>query len=1128
MLTYRVGSAGGVSGARAMAAHLAEPTLPPEMAQMAAYYACTPGASTMPPEAFTVTVPRVREDLDPGLARLLGIDPRKPPDADGIAHLLAGHRVDGTPIPGRTARPAMVSLAEETGLLADRLPTAEEVERVLAGRHAASGEALLAERVGTLRARTLRLFGATETTAAGEVLDALAQGRRADGAPLRPTAYRDAVTASRVAVGYVDLCFSADKSLSIATLLAPTAAERAALHAVHRDAVAETMKAIEAVLGQARRGKGGRGGTEAGCLAWMAFDHFTSRPTVEIPDRDAATGEGFSHLAVVRAAGTPQIHTHVCVPAVVLTPSGHVGAPDLAELRGLHTWGALYQAHVATGLRRLGIAVDLDPDTGAARVRAVPEAVRAAFSRRTAQGEAAARAYATAQGLDWDSLDARRRVGLLKAGVQGDPRAAKTDDVADLKAWHREAEALGWKPAGVSNLDAPIPLPSRAERLEIARAAGVPFLERGFLGEAVLDGSAARIAAARGLVASGVEDASEIDDVTTALVAGGVQDAGAHAPVIVREVRGPRGRPETRLTTAVHVKRETRLVYLAREASADRSGALTVEEVEAAAAASGLDFTGVHGAAQAAAMTAIGTAASGRVSVLLGAAGSGKTSLLRPLVSAWTARGRRVHGTAVAWRQASALADAGIPEARCVAVAALLARARSGTLQLDRDDVILLDELSLTSARDALELLELRESSGCTLVAIGDPLQGQSVEAGGVVGLLSRALGGAVAEVTTTVRQRAERERELAGLARAGRAADVIDALREDGRARLAPGTQTDAANGAAELWWERVQAVGEASVLMLAPTQADARAVAEAMRRRRQAEGRRGPEVAELDAVDQAGAEYRLPVAIGDRVRLYRRTYGRGAGRGALGVNGSILEVRAVEAAGLVLRSGSGREALVPWQALRDRETGRILIGQGDCLTVDSAQGATSDADCCLALPKGSEGMDAGRFYVAMSRHRGLSWIVLGEGAERRAVAGRRPLGDARPIRPADLWSHAAVAFSRRPASETALDLMERAHVARRAAENVFRLGLARIETRQARGEAPTILPAQARRRVLARALVPLERRVRARVQMIAELAAQAATMAASIRRGTEVERARRTPGITRRPGRGAPAPRF
>lgn len=1126
MLTYRVGSAGGLSGARAMAAHLAEPTLPPEMAAVAAYYACTPGASGAALETFTATVPRVREDLDPALAQLLGLDPRRPPDADGIAHLLAGHRADGAPIPGRAARPSMVALAEETGLPTDRLPTAEEVERVLAGRHAATDEALPTTRVSAVRARALRLFGAAETTPAGTVVEALAQGRRADGAPLRLTAYRDAVTAARASVGFVDLCFSADKSLSVAALLAPTAAERAALHAVHRRAVAETMTTIEAVLGRARRGKGGRGGSEAGCLAWLAFDHWTSRPTTEIADRDPDTGEAFSRLATIRAAGTPQVHTHVCVPAVVLTPAGHVGAPDLAELRGrLHEWGALYQANIATGLRRLGVAVDLDPDTGAARVRAVPEAVRAVFSRRTAQGEAAARDYAKRQGLDWDSLDASRRVGLLKRGVQGDPRGAKTDDVADVDAWRRDAEALGWRPAQVSNLDAPIPLPSRGERLEIARAAAAPFLERGFVGEAVLDGSAARIAAARGLVASGIEDASEIDDVTAALLVGGVEEAGAPVPVIVREVRGPRGKLETRLTTVAHVERETRLVELAREAAADRLGALTVEEVEAAAAASGLDFTGAHGAAQAEAMRVIGTA-SGRVAVLLGAAGSGKTASLTPLVSAWIARGRRVHGTAVAWRQATALADTGIPPDRCLAVAALLARVRSGALHLGRDDVVVLDEVSLTSARDALELLEVREASGCALVAIGDPLQGQSVEAGGVIGLLTRALDGTTAEITTTVRQRAEQERALAGLARAGRAADVIDTLRDEDRARLAPGTQADAAATAAALWWERAQAVGEDAVLMVAPTQADARLVADAMRRRRQAEGVRGPDIAELDAVDQAGAEYRLPVAIGDRVRLYRRTYGRGAGRGAVGVNGSVLEVRRLEAAGLVLRSGSGREALVPWQSLRDRETGRILIGQGDCGTIDAGQGRTEE-ECCLVLPRGSEGMDAARFYVAMSRHRSQSWVVLGEGAERRAVAARRPLGDARPIRAADLWGHAAQAFARRPQSETATELLARAVDARRGAEDAFRAGLLRMENRRARGEAPTVLPAQARHRILARALEPVGARVRARAQGLADFAARAAGLVAGLRRTADMERAGSVPSMARRRNRGSAPPR-
>lgn len=1017
-----------------MAEHLLEPTMPAEAAALAAYYACAPGAAGAGPEAFAGTVPRVREDLDPGLAQLLGLSPRRPPDEEAIAHILAGHRADGTPVPGQHT-----------------------------------------------------------------------QGRT---------------------VSFVDLCFSADKSVSLAALMAPTAAERALLHAVHREAVAATMATIKTVLGRARRGRGGRNGAEAGRIAWIAFDHMTSRPTTEIADQDPVTGETFTHLATVRVAGTPQVHTHVCVPSVVLTASGHVGGLDLAELRGrVREWGGLYQAHLATGLRRLGVEVGLDPKTGAARLAAVPEPVRAAFSRRTAQGEAAARAYAASQGLDWDSLPPRRRVGLLKQGTQGDPRAAKTDDLGDVASWRAQAAAVGWEPGSVINLDRPTPLPSRPERLAIARAAAEPVLAQAFTGEAVLDGSEARVAAARGLIASGVLAAEEIDDVAQALVSGGIPDGETRASVIAREVPGPRGETAIRLTTGAHVARENRLVTLARAAAADRSSALTVAEVEVGAAAAGLNLTGPHGEAQASAMRAVGTG--GRVGVLVGAAGAGKTALVSGLRAAWAAQGRTVIGTAVAWRQAQALTEAGIPEEQCIALAALLARARAGTLRLDRESVVVIDETSLASVRNALDLLELREAVGFTLIAIGDPHQGRSVEAGGTVQLLTRALGGAIAEVATTIRQRTARERDLANRVRAGQVTEVLDVLREEGRARLAPGTLAEATEAIADLWQERVAAVGEEAVLVLAPTRADCRAVGAAIRRRRQASAKLGPDLVTVEAIDQAGDIYEIPLAIGDRVRLYGKTYARGAGAGLLGVNGSVVEVRGVRTDGLVLRAAGGREGLVSWAALRDRETGRIRIGEGTVQSLAAGQGVTSE-EAILACPRGSEGVDLPQLYVGLTRHRSTSWIVLGEGAERRAVSAHRPLGDARPIRAADLWGHAAQVFAQRPRSELATELLERAHAARRAAEDTFRRGLARMEARAARGLAPTALPGRARRRRLALALGSLHEKVRTRAEMLAGIATQAATMAVHIRRVADVARASRTPGMTRRPGRGAPAPRF
>ncbi len=180
------------------------------------------------------------------------------------------------------------------------------------------------------------------------------------------------------------------------------------------------------------------------------------------------------------------------------------------------------------------------------------------------------------------------------------------------------------------------------------------------------------------------------------------------------------------------------------------------------------------------------------------------------------------------------------------------------------------------------------------------------------------------------------------------------------------------------------------------------------------------------LDATDQAGDAYDLPIAVGDRVRLYSRTHARGAGAGLLGLNGSVVEVRGIETDGLILRSEKGREGLVPWGTLRDPETGRIRLGPGDCRSLASAQGSTAE-ECIVAMPRGSAGVNAGAFYVAMTRHRSVSWLVLGEGAERRAVAARRSIGDATPIRATDLWKHAAATFTRRAESEGALDLLDR-----------------------------------------------------------------------------------------------------
>ena len=1090
MMTYRTGAAGAPSAAMAMAEHLLEQTLPQAQAELAAYYqrgltpAPTPDGG---PGRYEVTTAEPRRDMDPRLAGLLGLDPYRVPSVEEIAQLLAGNRADGTPIPGKQVQRATRSLADELGLEAGRLPTAEELGRVLAGCRADDGVALPKQRAEALCGRLLALYGVPAGSKPGslspDALGHMQAGRRVDGTALRLGPFLDGLDDTRARIGYVDLCWSADKSVSLAWAMAPTEAERNLIAQAHKDAVASALVYVENELGRARKGKAGRDGYDAGRIGWVSFDHYASRPTVEVARTDPATGQAYTELVTLKVAGDPQLHTHVAVPNVVLTEDGRVGSLDLQRLGGrVHEFGALYQAYLANNLRRHGVEVALDEATGAARVTAVPERVRDAYSKRTRHGTDAARAYAKRAGLDWDALDDVRKIGLAKQGVQGDPRQAKQDDLGDWASWRRQAAALRWTHRSV--LDPARAAAARAgrdrgERLEHAYQVALGLFDKKLQRRAVADGADARVAAARGLVAAGVDGPEDINAVTRAFASCGVRQDGRATQLLWGRVTDAQGQEVIKLTTSLQADREAELLQLAQAAAADESAALTPAALAAAVgraeARTGVDFAGSeHGRTQRTIIDRLGQG--GRLAAAIGVAGSGKSTLLAPLVDAWHADGRTVYGAALAWRQTDDLVQAGIPEARRAAVSVFLDRVRGGHYALGRDSVVVVDELALLGTRQLLELLQLQQQHGFQLVAVGDPKQCQSIEAGPVVELLRRALGPeAIPEILTTVRQQTERERTTSLLFREGQAAEALAVKREDGTARLVAGDYRQVVAGIAALWQERRQANADDpgySLSVSAPTNRDARAIGAAIRLHRRTAGKVGPDQVVVQACDQTGDCYELPLAVGDRVRLFARTNAACAdkSRGILGNNGSVLEVRAIGAAGVTLRNAAGREGLVAWDTLRDRQSGRIRLSYGDVLTIDATQGLTS-TEHIEAMPAGTQAVNAYKAYTAASRHRRATFMVVAEGAERREIAGRRPLGDARPIRETDVWANIGRNLSRQPEQESALAFLERAHGVRRRATAALQAGLQPAEQRRDEGQVPTtIAPRLQRGRVAAK----------------------------------------------------------
>jgi hypothetical protein len=341
----------------------------------------------------------------------------------------------------------------------------------------------------------------------------------------------------------------------------------------------------------------------------------------------------------------------------------------------------------------------------------------------------------------------------------------------------------------------------------------------------------------------------------------------------------------------------------------------------------------------------------------------------------------------------------------------------------------------------------------------------------------------------TTVRQQTEREREIVGLFREGRAREALDMKIADGTAEMVWGGRKETIERVAKLYAERLLATGTAPS-MSAPTNRDAHDISLAVRAERREMGLLGPDQKRIRIADPDGGDARMALAAGDRVRLFKSTGARfpdGHG-GNIGRNGSILEVVALDDKGLTARSmKTGREGWISWPSLTDK-AGRIQLAYGDVQTIHMSQGSTA-AEHILALPGGSQSVNGLQAYSGGTRHRRQSFLIVPEAAERMEVQQRRPLNDRREVDADDRWANVARNFAYQPKKELALDLLGKVRTLRRGSALSFPKAFQRVEQRALRGEPPSLLPehGEMRRRMT---LSPIIEGVRLRVEHIARLA--------------------------------------
>jgi conjugative relaxase-like TrwC/TraI family protein len=713
-------------------------------------------------------------------------------------------------------------------------------------------------------------------------------------------------------VAALDLTFSAPKSVSVLAAVGDDELARQLILA-HEQALRAALDYLQDTAVQVRHGHDGD---------------------------EVQMGEGFIAAAYrhrMSRALDPQLHTHVVAANMTRGPDGRYTALHGTPLyRAAKTAGYLYQSHLrALITRRLGLQWG-PVHKGAAELTLVSELVLGEFSKRRHEMQRAA----DQGGISLDTKAAAQAAALAT-------RDRKRYGV-DTHTWREEVRArageLGLTRAAVARL-----IEAGRRRTRPGLATRATWDER-MLGD--------DLAGPRGLT----ERANTFDE--RALLQQFASHASSGLPVGEVRAQAERfaARPDVihtrggEMTTSELLACERRLIAAARGRAGEGTGMVDQAFVRREISAGRFVLT----TEQAAAVNATICSGDG-VSVIEALAGTGKTFAAGVLGAIYRRAGHEVLGVAPTARASRELTEqAGIPSRTIDRL--LLDVERLGD-ELPKRCVVILDEAGMASTRSSAALLERAARARAKVIAIGDPGQLPSVQAGGWLRAVGRELG--ARRLTEVMRQRDPHERR------------ALEALHERAPHRYLQWAQTagriearDNAAAAREQavgeWQGAVREVGPAQAVMIARDNDTRDSLNAAARELWSALGLLGEE--------RTYGSVRL--AEGERVICRRNDRMLEVDNGMRGTVRSLGSDRAV------IETDGGLTRELPASYIAEH------VEHAYALTAHGIQGATVELAIVVASPRD---LTAGWSYTALSRARRQTRLLIhdhDESAQRREFA--------------------------------------------------------------------------------------------------------------------------------------------
>ncbi len=379
-----------------------------------------------------------------------------------------------------------------------------------------------------------------------------------------------------------------------------------------------------------------------------------------------------------------------------------------------------------------------------------------------------------------------------------------------------------------------------------------------------------------------------------------------------------------------------------------------------------------------------------RFAVVNGAAGTGKSYVLKAAREALESDGLRVIGAALQGKTADDMErDAGIQSRT---LHSLLGSLDRGSLKLDAQTVVFVDEAGMVGSRQMEKLLDHVERGNARIRMVGDAYQLHAVDAGDAFRAISKSAEGvgALASLTEIKRQNEEWQRQASEALSRHDIPAAVSAYAEHGSVQLFESLGAARDMLVVQFMADRDTYRGESQIL-LTHTNAQRDGLNAAIRSTLHARGELGADRAvqlterlEGGEADSGQRTRTMMLAPGERVMFLRNDYDLDVKNGSLGTIERIEPNETGPQAGSILhvRVDGGRTVAVNTATYGE-------IDYGYALTIHKSQGMTVDRAYVLA----TKSLHAELAYVAMTRHKSSLTLASGKDEFADAAALSRAL---------------------------------------------------------------------------------------------------------------------------------------